>query len=177
MYDTTLLLDEKGDLMQNHIRGWKLGHEKGSDWCAVVQDDVKLTGNFPAKLETNLLLAEQNGFGVVTLYSNYGEDVVALANGKRWRARKGRRFLNEQFLLMNHEVVEKYIKYVDAHGEEISLMGNWHDVVLSRFFAENKLDVFIALPNLVDHLPVKSTVGHSSRVGGIERRSRTFVED
>lgn len=173
--NVALVFDEKRHLIHNHNRAWRLCFEKTYDWGAVVQDDVILGNDFKNRLDVVLRTANEKGLSVVTLYSNRKDDRIALTLGKAWRVMKGSTFLNEQFLLMTHDTIAKYLKFFDENLPTIENMNHrWHDTLLAKFFVQNKLDVMVALPNLVDHRNEKSSIGYPTKIGGIERKSRTF---
>lgn len=171
-FSAKLALDQEHNSVKNHNKAWCLGSVTGMDWTCVVQDDVELCPDFGNRFAVALGEFENMGDGVLSLYSNYGADLIALQKGEHFRKHMGSRFLNEQFLCMRWSVVVLYMAYFTRLDLSVYKTG-WHDVILAQFFKEYGRSVYHAIPNLVDHRPVKSVLGH----GGRNRRSRTFGMD
>lgn len=168
MYD-----DVDRALLQSHLKSWANGLKQQTKWVAVAEDDIILTADLGGKLRRILAEAEWSGYRVVNLYSNYQADVDAMARGKTWRKHPGRSFRNEQFLVMRREVVERLVDYF--HQADLSKYDrHWSDVFISDFFKRERIDVWITLPNLVNHMNEKSSIGHPQLIAGKPRKSRTF---
>ena len=175
-HQADLVVDTQHNALQNNIRAWKKSHEHEVDWSAVAQDDIIFTTGFFEKLDFHLNNALALDFDVVSLYSNRAEDLMALGAGKDYRVCKGRDFLNEQYVLMTPRILGWYIQ--DLLDDVMEMPSKpWHDVMLASFFKRRGLDVYIALPNLVDHMEIKSTLGHPKATGGRKRVSRTFARN
>lgn len=168
-----LYLDKDRTLVKSHPASWALALQKGFRWCGVAEDDIILAEDFGVRLNLVLDDAWNKRYPVVNLYSNYLEDVLALSRGEAWRRFPGRQFRNEQFLIMRSDVVKGFLDFIPS-VDTSSFGRGWSDYLLSLYFKDAGLDVMIVLPNLVDHKNEKSTVGHPRKVGGQERRSRTF---
>lgn len=172
--DNVFLYDDiDRSLIHSHPKSWLLGKEKGLLWTGVAEDDIILSDDFSARLPAVLDDAIEKNRMVVNLYSNYSEDLIELKKGATGRFHKGSQFRNEQFLIMRTELLFEFENFYRALDLSQYKRG-WSDVILSEFFVAYGLDVWIVLPNLVDHRNEKSTLGYPRKVGGIERKSRTF---
>lgn len=172
-----LYQDVDRSILLGHAKCWfdnlHQGRLRGMRWSGVMQDDAILPDDFVERLQSILDEAEVQGRYVIKLYSNYFQDLEELKKGKRWRTIKGKTFQGEVFMVMDNRIVSMYQDFFER--TDLSTWDtHWSDSFLAEFFKAYNIDVHIVLPNLVDHANTKSTVGHSSRVGGIDRVSRTF---
>lgn len=165
-------------LLLSHLKSWRYGYAHGTKWVAVCEDDIVFARNIGGKLSGIMDEAEYYKYQVVNLYSNYQADIDALNAGERWRKHPGRSFRNEQFLIMHRDIVGMLVECFKGALLDPELFDrynkHWSDVFIGDFLGKNKIDVHIVLPNLVDHMNEKSSIGHPRTIAGRPRKSRTF---
>jgi hypothetical protein len=197
------VLDTAGDIQRNHIRAWTEACAFGGDWVGVMQDDAVLCAGFAAKVHRRLAEADALGYRAVSFYNGSHLDAYLERTGERWgridlarmpgirRDPAGDRLLKsslpgELCVAVRREVAERYAAFAARHAELYRLYPGVHDGIFGLFLnaelggvadpaAITVNHVYIALPNLVDHRDVPSTLSHPSH--GRRRASATFHPD
>lgn len=169
-----IVLDEIGNLADNHCRAWQKGFDSGEDYVLVLQDDVILADDFMNKLSNIQVDMLKSNYLFVSLYSNRKEDTEALARGDHYYIAK--QWLNEQGVIMDRRILYSYLAYYAKN--HLKYKHSWHDQLLQDFCKQYRIDIRVRVPNIVNHrTDVKSSVGHPSKTKGMLRTSRTFYEN
>lgn len=169
----TLYVDMVKDLSYNHYQAWGDLYESQEEYVLLLQDDIRLKSNFLSRVEEVIKDMQHNCYQFVSLYSNRKEDSDQLANGNAYY--KAKQWLNEQAVIVHRDILPGYSQFFEKNREKYK---HWHDLLWRDYCKEKGIDIWIKIPNLVDHrLDIKSSVGHPSAPGGIKRQSRTFEYD
>ena len=177
----------------------------GRDWVSVMQDDVVLCDGFAHKARRRLAEAGALGYRAVSFYNHahLGDSVVRL--GERWgrvdlarapgirRAEAGELALpsalpGEQCVAVRREVAERYAGFAERHRDLYRMFPGVHDALFGLFLSAEiggvrdpwtvtESQVYITLPNLVDHRDVASSLSHSHPTHNHRRASATFRPD
>ncbi|MFC8538536.1 hypothetical protein ACFUJY_32105 [Streptomyces sp. NPDC057249] len=126
----------------------------------VLQDDIVLTADFTAHIET---LTRTHPDRAVSLFTDWGSrngTVVRLA------ALEGRRVATAipqytpcQAMVMPRRLVEGFVDRASAWEDPLEPDDN----VLRKFFVEQREELLLSVPNLVEHLPVRSAIGNDGQ--------------
>lgn len=194
-------VDESGDVQQSHIRAWRTAAAFATPWVGVVQDDVILCDDFAARVRRRLAAAEALGFSAISLYNHAHLDACLEPVDARWSRIDLRRIgeirrpedegrpirsalPGEQCVLVRREIAACYDAFASRHAGLYRRFPGVHDAILGLFLnahlsGVDDLDaiaasqVYIAIPNLVDHrVDVGSTLAHPSHAR--VRRSSSF---
>jgi len=193
--------DASGDVQQSHIRAWRTAAAFATPWVGVVQDDVILCDDFAARVRRRLAEAEGLGFSAISLYNHEHLDACLEPVHPRWsridlrkigaisrpedQGRPIRSALpGEQCVLVRREVAHGYEAFAHRNADLYRRFPGVHDAILGLFLnahlggvddldAIETSQVYIAIPNLVDHrVDVESTLAHPSHARA--RRSSSF---
>lgn len=139
----------------------------------VLQDDVQLCADLPA---TMAALAAARPDDVVSGFLPRQSIERAHAQGLRWVST--RRFLWAQCVMLPRGLGDAALAWIAEHEHEAAARGWSHhdDVRLAAFLAEIKRPVYVAVPNVVEHVGDAlggSTLGHNGPAA--KRRARRWI--
>lgn len=134
----------------------------GDDSAVHMEDDIKLCNNFYQKL-TEIINKAPNE--VIQFFSMRKDD---LAIGTRFIS--GRRFLMGQCFYLPKGMSKEIRAYKDT-WKRIEEHPTGLDTMVADYLGDNKLAYLNIVPNLVDHLPVKSLINPRRST---KRQSLTF---
>ncbi len=163
---------------RNQLRTWEALRADGvKGWALAVEDDAILHPDFWNR--ANALLVDAPS-PVVSFYSMGWKNDPNHPEG--WRMIPGGQYLGAVCLAWRLEFLTEYLRQSYRLMRESQALwgsgGNYYDGIQKLFYAEQKVKVAVAIPNLADHdLSVPSWQGHQRTFGGHERRSYTFNAD
>jgi hypothetical protein len=154
-----LLVDhEKLGCWGNARRAWLSGVARGSDAHLVIQDDVVLSQDFLSGAAYLHSLAPAHP---MTFFRSSRVDIAFRAN-TNWILVS--RFLMAQALLMPRDVLTDFVPWCDAYDgtEQAARWNHSCDGRQRDYFLSRKIKTLAPVPSLVDHGPLKSTLGNPS---------------
>lgn len=143
----------------NHQRAW---HIIGEGEGFVMEDDIELCDGFAQKA-MDALAGHEND--VVQFFSMRKKDVEI---GSRYEA--GSSFIMGQCYYLPKGVGKAVYEHSFGYYERTGHRTCPSDLCVADFLKKNKMRYWVHIPNLVDHLPVKSMLGKRST----SRQSLTF---
>jgi len=159
---------------RNQLRTWEALRADPPGWALAVEDDAILHPDFWNR--ANALLQDAPS-PVVSFYSmGWKKDPV---HPEGWRMIPGNQYLGAVCLAWRLDFLQGFLRQsYRLMREAVTLWGdhgNYFDAIQKLYYAEQKITVAVAIPNLADHdLSVPSLQGHQRTFGGHERRSYTF---
>ncbi len=136
----------------------------------VLQDDVVLASEFTAHVEALVRLHPDRAVSLFTDWGSRNGTVVRLAalEGRRTAAAVPQ-YTPCQAMVMPRRLVELFVASASAWDDPLEPDDN----VLREFFVAQEEELLLSVPNLVEHLPVRSAVGNDQQG---RRAAVCFVE-
>jgi len=139
------------------LRAWQAGVETGAAWVGVLQDDILLCDDFPARAVARLREAQDLGARAVSFYSQRRSVADALARGDRWWQQPAGQFCNDQAVALTRDLADRLVEWIQPHLAEHR---HWSDVLLADFLAHQSESIWQTSPSLVQHrLDLPSVIG------------------
>lgn len=135
-------------------QAWACAFKHGATHHLVLQDDVVPCRDLIATLEK---AAADRPEAAICAYSNEERSHRARKDGLSWIKLKGR-FVWAPALLLPVDWVRRWLEW-DACN--VVQYANYDDARCGLFLHVHALDRYLTVPSLVDHLPVKSVLGHA----------------
>lgn len=133
------------------------------DYLILCEDDIVLCERFIESVNS-ALKANVNNYPVV-FFSMSSEIIDADKQGYRWI--KSNNTAWAQCVAYPKHIIPGILKYP---RENIK----FSDVLLSMYCLENKIPIYQPIPNFVQHMELKSTIGNPVSVGGRTRTTKLF---
>jgi hypothetical protein len=155
------------DMKTGHLNAVKdalrINYEKGCNYVILIEDDVILCENFIESVQ-KAIDANINRCPLV-FFSISDQSKKAYDTGYRWVKMKTNSWA--QCIAYPEEIIEDLLKYP-------SINTKFSDVWLSMYCLVNKINIMQPLPNFVQHMELKSSIGNPITIGGRKRISKVF---
>lgn len=152
----------KSTAYYNYQRSWEIA---GNEATIQMDDDIELCDNF--LIRANEIISKYPD-SVIQFFSLRPKDLI---EGSRWE--NGGNFMMQQCYYLPKGMAKKILDY--SH-EYLKITEHTHcptDICMQEYFKKNPLKYYIAIPNLVNHLPIVSKIDSKRRSN---RQSKTFVK-
>lgn len=154
----------------NYRRSFQLA---GNEACLMMEDDIVLCQNFVSKALSEI---EKDPFNIITFFSMKKKDAEL---GTRYMP--GKTFMMMQCVYYPAEFSRFFVDYMDLwykkRVDDPSLQKHFHcpiDIVVAEYLNYCKVNYKIVVPNLVQHLGLKSEINPKRNPG---RYSTTYKHD
>jgi hypothetical protein len=155
------------NLMQNTNRAL-LGGSENADYVLLIQDDVEFSKNALFKIETCCSNLSSN-VAFITFF-NGGSHDRRQRNKSNLKQINANSFWGNYCLLFNSNSIENLLSWLEKTGKNKRSLG--HDMVLKSWAANNKKQILMHTPLLVNHVGLHSTLSVRA-----ERSSKRFKKN
>lgn len=156
-------LDKKTGHLNAVKDALRYNYEKGCNYILLIEDDVILCDNFIESVN-KAIDANLNRCPLV-FFSISEQSKKAYNMGYRWIKMKTNAWA--QCIAYPEELIEGLLKYPVINTK-------FSDVWLSMYCLSNNINIMQPLPNFVQHMELKSTIGNPVTVGGRKRITKVF---
>jgi len=152
----------KSTAYYNWQRSLKLA---GDDACLQLEDDIVLCDNFLSRIQDVINKYPNN---VIQFFSMRTKDIT---HGSRWES--GSNFLGALCYYLPKGVAKQILLHSYPYLENTEYKHSPSDMCIRDFLVKHKMKYYIQVPNLVDHLPIQSSINPKRPRN---RVSKTFIK-
>jgi hypothetical protein len=156
-------LDKKTGHLNAVKDALRINYEKGCNYIILIEDDVILCENFISSVE-KAINANVNRCPLV-FFSISDQSKKAYDQGYRWIKMKTNPWA--QCIAYPEEIIQDLLKYPAINTK-------FSDVWLSMYCLSNNINMMQPLPNFVQHMELKSSIGNPITIGGRKRITKVF---